>query len=116
MFAFTARTAPAAPLTTGTAAYKSNTMSETCGLCEIYNDPNAGTAAYAHPYLYGTIDARVCNPCVQRIRYTREAQRIISRGGKLKEGAPFGWGPNWPDPVTFRVLLQRDVRVGGPKP
>lgn len=41
-------------------------------------------ARESHPYLFGTIETRVCLLCSDRVKLAREAIRVINRGGELR--------------------------------
>jgi hypothetical protein len=51
-----------------------------------------------HPYLFGCAKRRVCGPCAQRVRFTREALRLRTQGVPLREfpQALAGWGSSHP--------------------
>ena len=50
-----------------------------------------------HPYLFACAKGRVCGPCAQRVRFTREACRMKADGVPMKvDYAGIGWGKDHP--------------------
>ena len=43
-----------------------------------------------HPYLFDTVSEKLCSFCAHRVRFTREACRVISRGGSIKSAEDIG--------------------------
>jgi hypothetical protein len=37
-----------------------------------------------HPYLFGTVTGRLCGTCANRVRFTREATRVLNLGGTFR--------------------------------
>ena len=56
-----------------------------------------GRRGESHPYLFGLVSGRLCSPCSVRVKFTREALRVLSAGERLKDPhALRGMGWCWP--------------------